>query len=146
MTEQATGLKSSHMRGIRREGTSAELAVGRALRSLGQRYRKNVRTLPGSPDFANRTKKWVVFVDGCFWHRHTACVRATIPKTNKEFWLDKLARNRKRDAKAIRSVRALGMTAIVVWECETGNERALRNRLLDIFEARGIGVSQPVDH
>lgn len=146
MTEQATGLKNSHMRGIRHEGTSAEIAVGRALRSLGQRYRKNVKTLPGSPDFANKTKKWAVFVNGCFWHRHTACVRATIPKTNKEFWVDKLARNRKRDAKAIRSVRALGMTAIVVWECETGNERALSNRLLDILEARGIGVSKPIDH
>lgn len=140
MTEHAAGLKSAQMRNIRREGTSAEVVVGRALRSFGQKYRKNVRSLPGSPDFANRTKKWAIFVNGCFWHRHTNCQKATIPKTNRTFWLEKLASNRKRDAKAIRSLRSLGMTAIVVWECETRNEKTLSSRLLYIFEARGISV------
>lgn len=140
MTDAATLEKSEQMRKIRQKGTSAELAVGRALRDLRISYRKNVRSLPGSPDFANKSKKWAVFVNGCFWHKHTACGRATIPKTNREFWLEKLTANRARDAKAVRALRALGMKAVVVWECETGDEGALKRRLSNILETRRVDM------
>ena len=63
----------------------------------GSPYRKNVRSLPGSPDFANKSRKWAVFVHGCFWHRHTGCRRATTPNANRDFWLAKFVANRTRD-------------------------------------------------
>jgi DNA mismatch endonuclease (patch repair protein) len=104
---------------VRQRGTEAELAVAAALRRLGISYRLNVASLPGSPDFANQRMKWAIFVHGCFWHRHTGCKRATIPKTNEEFWRDKFLSNRIRDARAIRELRYLGFRVSLVWECQT---------------------------
>ncbi len=87
------------MRRVRRTGTAAEDCVAAACRELGLSYRRNVRNLPGSPDLANKSKGWVIFVNGCFWHRHTGCKRATIPKRNHNFWKQKFAENRRRDAR-----------------------------------------------
>lgn len=128
---------------VRQRGTSAEQAVGAALRSLGLHYRKNVRALPGAPDFANRSKKWAVFVNGCFWHHHRGCKRATIPKNNRSFWLEKFATNRRRDARAIRRLRASGFVVALVWECRASRSAI---RLADVLKAGGIEVGDPVDH
>ncbi len=100
--EMPDAARSALMGRVRQRDTRPEQAVALALRSLGIAYRKNVRGLPGSPDFANKSGKWAVFVHGCFWHRHTGCRRATTPKANREFWLTKFAANRTRDARAIR--------------------------------------------
>src|SRR5436190_9915045 len=83
----------------RQLATEAERRVGRQLQALGVGYRKNVRTLPGSPDFANASRRWVIFVNGCFWHHHTNCKRATVPRNNEEFWRSKFSANRSRDAR-----------------------------------------------
>ncbi len=104
---------------VRQRGTKPELVVAAALRRLGLGYRKNVKDLPGAPDFANKTRKWAVFVNGCFWHRHRGCRRATTPTNNREFWLGKFARNRARDAEAVRALRRMGFNVILVWECRT---------------------------
>lgn len=112
--------KSRLMARVRHRDTGAELAVGRALRELGLAYRKDVRTLTGSPDFANAKRRWAVFVNGCFWHHHTGCRRATTPNANRAFWLEKFTRNRARDAAAVRALRSLGFTVVVVWECQLG--------------------------
>lgn len=121
--------RSALMAKVRQRGTAAELAVAAVLRAAGHAYRLNVRALPGSPDFANRTKKWAVFVHGCFWHRHPGCVRTTTPKTNTAFWEAKFEANRRRDAAAVRALRAAGFTVVIVWECETENATALRAKL-----------------
>jgi DNA mismatch endonuclease, patch repair protein len=126
-----------------RRDTKPERQVAAALRVLGLGYRKNVRGLPGKPDFANRSKRWVIFVHGCFWHRHTGCSRATSPKSNPDFWSEKFAANRRRDAKAIRSLRAMGFKVVVIWECDVS---AAQTRLSKVLEARGVDVRQPVDH
>ncbi len=123
------------MAGIRQAGTAPETEVGAHLRLLGLHYRKNVRALPGSPDFANRKARWAVFVHGCFWHHHSNCRKATVPKTNTDFWMEKFRANRKRDAEAISKLRELGYRVIVVWQCRT---RALEPRLKKILEARGV--------
>ncbi|MDK9697556.1 MAG: very short patch repair endonuclease [Siculibacillus sp.] len=102
---------------VRRTRTAAEEEVARRLRALGLHYRRNVRALPGSPDFANRRRGWAIFVNGCFWHHHTACVRAAVPKNNRDFWVEKFAANRRRDAEKIRRLRRLGFTVLVIWEC-----------------------------
>ncbi|WP_407672700.1 very short patch repair endonuclease [Novosphingobium organovorum] len=121
---------SERMRGIRRTGTTAELVVGATLRELGLSYRKNVKALPGSPDFANQRRRWAIFVNGCFWHHHTGCRRATVPKSNAEFWTEKFLANRRRDARAIRSLRSRGYNVLVIWECQNeGLHRRLQRSL-----------------
>lgn len=129
------------MAGVRQKGTKAELSVASALRTLGHSYRLNVRGLPGSPDFANRRRSWAIFVQGCFWHHHTNCRRATIPKSNAEFWLGKFATNRARDAKAIRALRAMGFRVLTIWECEVAEPESLVRRLAEVLEARRVDVS-----
>ena len=71
---------SARMAGIRQKGTKVERVVATVLRELALHYRKNVKQLPGSPDFANRSRRWAIFVNGCFWHHHTGCRKATVPK------------------------------------------------------------------
>ena len=121
--------RSALMSRVRQQGTEAELAVAQALTRLGIRYRRNVSSLPGSPDFANRKLKWAIFVHGCFWHQHTGCKRATIPKTNECFWRDKFLANRLRDARAIRKLRRIGFRVSLVWECQTEDPARLVARL-----------------
>jgi DNA mismatch endonuclease, patch repair protein len=117
--------RSALMSRVRQRGTDAELAVAVTLRRLGISYRRNVACLPGSPDFANRTRNWAIFVHGCFWHRHTGCKRATVPKTNEAFWREKFANNRVRDARAIRRLRHLGFRVCLIWQCQTENPARL---------------------
>jgi DNA mismatch endonuclease, patch repair protein len=117
------------MQRVRQRRTKAEDLVAAALRDLGRHYRRNVRGLPGSPDFANRRRGWAIFVNGCFWHHHKGCPRGTIPTRNRAFWLEKFTANRKRDAAKIRLLRQLGLRVVVVWECEALDPVRLARRL-----------------
>jgi DNA mismatch endonuclease (patch repair protein) len=135
--------RSALMRRVRRRDTSPERAVASALRALGLAYRKNVKTLPGSPDFANKRRRWAVFVHGCYWHRHRGCKRATVPKHNRAFWETKFAANRKRDAAAIRELRRRGFKVVVVWECQAAGAE---ERLGQILEARRVQIRDTLDH
>jgi DNA mismatch endonuclease (patch repair protein) len=117
------------MQRVRQSGTPAEDEVARICRALGLSYRRNVRTLPGSPDLANKARRWVIFVNGCFWHAHTGCKKATVPKRNNRFWTTKFDANRRRDAKKIKDLRTLGYRVILVWECEAFDTHALSDRL-----------------
>ena len=121
--------RSALMARVRQRGTAPELVVASVLRKLGLAYRRNVRALAGSPDFSNRKREWAIYVQGCFWHHHTGCVRATVPKANEAFWRDKFTTNRRRDAKAIRSLRRAGLRVVIVWECETREVERLTARL-----------------
>jgi DNA mismatch endonuclease (patch repair protein) len=116
---------------VRQRGTKPEIEVAAALRALGARYRLNVKSLPGSPDFANKTRKWAVFVHGCFWHRHRGCHRATTPTNNRDFWLEKFAANRRRDARSIRALRAMGYRVAIVWECDAKTSAARLSKILE---------------
>ena len=115
---------------VRQKKTAPEEVVAKALRRLGLAYRRNVKGLPGSPDFANRKRGFAIFVDGCFWHHHTGCRRATVPKNNRAFWQAKFAANRARDAAAIRALRRLGFRVLVIWECELARVEARLARVL----------------
>jgi DNA mismatch endonuclease Vsr len=125
------------MRRVRQKGSAAELAVAATLRRIGAAYRKNVRSLPGSPDFANRSRRWVIFVNGCFWHQHRGCHRATVPRANNQFWVEKFAANRARDARAVRALRRAGFRVAIVWECEADRCEA---RLSKVLEPRRIDL------
>lgn len=117
------------MKRQKQRDTGPELAVRKVLHRLGHHYRVNNRDLPGSPDIANRSQKWVIFVHGCYWHHHEGCPKATIPKANREWWITKFQKNRERDARKLEAVTRLGLKAIVVWECETTDPGALSRRL-----------------
>lgn len=110
--------RSALMKRVRRSGTHVEDCVATALHLYGLRYRRNVRTLPGSPDFANKSKRWAIFVNGCFWHNHKNCVRGTIPTRNRDFWTKKFGDNRLRDAAKIKALRKFGFHVAVIWECQ----------------------------
>lgn len=107
------------MKAVRRTSTKPEVAVARALRELGVRFRENVRSLPGTPDLANVRRRFAVFVHGCFWHRHSRCRYATLPKTNTAFWVDKFEANRRRDKRKKVALEKRGFRVLILWECET---------------------------
>lgn len=124
---------SKRMAAVARRDTGAERAVRRALHLSGHRFRTHADELPGTPDIVNRSRKWAVFVHGCFWHRH-GCSRSSTPKTRRQFWLAKFRANAERDRRALIRLRRLGFLTIVVWECEALQDsrascRRLRDRL-----------------
>ena len=101
---------------------------------MGLRYRLYRRDLPGTPDLVFPKHRVVVFVHGCFWHRHRDCKKATTPKSRVEFWKSKFDRNTVRDRLAIEELGALGWRVAIIWECQTKDEEALSRILDEIFE------------
>ena len=118
------------MRSVRKSGTSPELAVRAALGSLGIAFGTNVRDLPGTPDILLTQTITPIFVHGCFWHRHPGCTKATTPKRNRQFWVEKFERNIERDHRTLCILKALGYAPVVVWQCETVMESRLKEVLL----------------
>ena len=111
--------------------TKPELYVRRLIYSMGYRYRLHVRTLPGTPDLVFAKAKKVIFVHGCFWHRHSGCGR--LPKSKKRFWVTKLEQNRRRDLFNIRKLRRTGWKVLVLWECEL-SKRTLGDKITFFLE------------
>ena len=109
---------SARLARIRQKDTAPELRVRALLRLVGRRYRLSNRDLPGSPDIANRSERWALFVHGCFWHAHRGCRRASVPKRNSEFWQAKFDANRARDMRVTRALKKLGFRVEIVWACE----------------------------
>lgn len=109
--------------------STAEKFVRRLLRREGLRFRSQVQTLPGRPDFECRDFKVAVFVHGCFWHGHKNCSRASLPATNHEFWARKIRLNARRDAANARRLRAMGWRVITIWTCRLKNGNAVAARL-----------------
>lgn len=110
--------RSEIMRRVRSKGTRPEMAVRKALHALGYRFRLYGTKLPGSPDIVFPSRKTVIFVHGCFWHRHSKCSRATTPKTRTEYWQEKFVKNVARDIAVQASLAAIGWKVHVIWECE----------------------------
>jgi DNA mismatch endonuclease (patch repair protein) len=115
--------RSRMMSGIRGRDTKPELAVRQFLHSRGFRYRLHARELPGRPDIVLPRYRTVVFVHGCFWHRHEGCRLAYTPKSHRKFWLTKLEGNAERDVRVQRQLRDLGWRVETVWECEVIPDR-----------------------
>lgn len=118
--------------------TTPELRVRRAAHSLGLRFRLHKKDLPGKPDLTLPKHKTVIFVHGCFWHRHPGCPKASTPKSNVEFWQNKFAANVARDEAVRRQLQESGWKVVTVWECETKKPEVLLGKLGSISE-RGIG-------
>ena len=110
--------RSIRMRSIRAKDTKPEVALRRALHGKGLRFRLHGAKLPGKPDIVLPKHKAVIFVHGCFWHRHEGCKVASTPKSNTDFWIDKFDKNVARDAKNITLLVEQGWRVLVIWECE----------------------------
>ena len=128
-------VRSRMMAAVAQEDTRAEMAVRKILHALGIRYRIRNRDLPGSPDIANRSGRWAIFVNGCFWHGHKNCRKTKstgsprVPKTRAGFWSEKFIANRARDARRCRELRRLGYRVLIVWECSLARTEELGFRL-----------------
>lgn len=121
--------RSAMMAGIRGKDTKPEMRVRRTAHALGYRFRLHRRDLPGSPDLVFPGRRKVIFVHGCYWHRHEGCRYAADPKSNREFWEEKFEKNRARDRRAMTDLVASGWDPLVVWECETLDAKVLGERI-----------------
>lgn len=129
---------------IRGKDTKPELLVRRAVHALGFRFRLHRRDLPGSPDLVFPSRHKVIFVHGCYWHRHPGCQYAYTPKSNMAFWQLKFDANVTRDRLALSTLESLGWGVLVIWECETHDAEALRARLIEFL--RGDEASEEGSH
>lgn len=118
---------------IRGKETKPEIAVRKIAHRLNYRFRLHRRDLPGSPDIVFSGRKIVLFVHGCFWHRHEHCRLAYTPKSNIEFWQAKFNNNVARDARAKNELERLGWRVAIIWECETADQTSLSLKLKEIL-------------
>ncbi len=121
--------RSQRMSLVKGRDTGPELVVRRIVTSLGFRYRLNAKGIPGRPDLVFKGRRKVIFVHGCFWHRHPRCVLARLPKSRHDFWIPKLEANRTRDKKTLSRLRQAGWSVLVVWECQLRNLDKLAERI-----------------
>lgn len=121
--------RSEIMSHIKGKDTKPEKLVRSLLHRMGYRFRLHVDSLTGKPDIVLPRHKKVIFVNGCFWHGHKNCKRASRPQSNAEFWNQKIESNIARDRKNRKELQLQGWSVLVIWQCETKNLTALRNRL-----------------
>lgn len=129
--------RSARMARVKGKGSEAEMTVRRLVHRLGYRYRLHGGKLPGRPDLVFPGRKKVIFVHGCFWHRHPDpdCKLARLPKSRHEFWVPKLEGNRARDLRQLAALEALGWRALVLWECGLKDEAFLENEIRTFLDS-----------
>jgi len=133
MDNLTTDQRRVNMSRVKSKDTTPELAVRQTAHAMGLRFRLHRRDLIGTPDLVFPKHRVAIFVHGCFWHRHPGCKRATTPRTNVPFWLEKFQTNVTRDQRAQDILRADGWHVDVVWECETRDDASLQEHLRRIF-------------
>ncbi len=122
-------VRSYNMSRIRSKNTKPEEIVRKFLFSKGFRYRKNDKRYSGCPDIVLPKHRTVIFINGCFWHCHEGCADFVIPKSNQDYWVPKLVKNRERDEENYEILRKDGWNVIVVWECEL--KKAVKDKRLE---------------
>lgn len=128
--------RSNIMRSIHSTNTSPEIIVRKLLYSKGYRYRLHKRDLPGKPDIVFISRKKVIFVNGCFWHGHNCERGARTPKTNIEYWSNKISKNILRDAGNQIKLKTLGWQLLVIWECELRNNDKLSKKVIRFLDGK----------
>lgn len=121
--------RSERMSRVRGKNSRPELRVRRLAHRLGYRYRIHRRDLPGRPDMTFPSRRKVVFVHGCFWHRHDCPAGRRLPRTRLDFWEPKLERNKERDKVNLRRLEGYGWRVLIVWECELKDESVVEARV-----------------
>lgn len=128
--------RSKRMSLIRGKDSSPELKLRRLVHGMGFRYRLHVKDLPGKPDLVFPSRRAVIFMHGCFWHRHPGCKLARMPKSKLDFWRPKLEGNRERDLRNQEMLKKLGWHVLVVWECEVENIEKVSNKVREFLQGR----------
>lgn len=126
--------RSRNMAAVKSKGTTPEMRVRRLIHGLGYRYRLHRRDLPGNPDIVFGPRHKVIFVHGCFWHRHRCRKGRSMPTSNVNFWRKKLEGNKRRDANIRRKLRRVGWSVLVIWECETKRDDWLESKIIEFLE------------
>jgi len=126
-------VRSQIMRAVGRTNTKPEMMVRQMLHKLGFRFRLHRKNLPGTPDIVLPKYRTVIFVHGCFWHRHKDCSKSTTPKTRAEFWLTKFEQNRARDIRNEHALKEAGWSVLIVWECDATKPELLERELVEHF-------------
>ena len=134
--------RSEMMSRIQGRDTVPEIVVRRIAHRLGFRFRLYRKDLPGRPDLVFPRYRAVIFVHGCFWHRHNGCRYAYTPKSRVRFWTAKFSENVARDRRAEESLLTLGWRVLVIWECETRNEAVVKKRLRDYLRQLDYKISE----
>lgn len=129
--------RSEMMSGIKGKDTAPEIVVRRVAHRLGFRFRLYRKDLPGRPDLVFPKHRSVVFVHGCFWHRHSGCKYAYTPKTRVRFWTGKFSQNVARDHRNEEALHRLGWRVLVIWECQTRDQTTVAECLLDYLSPNG---------
>lgn len=129
-----TERRSWLMSRVRGKNTTPEIRARRCAHSMGLRFRLHRKDLPGKPDIVFPKHRLVIFVHGCFWHRHPDCPKASTPKSQTEYWEAKFAANVARDVRISKALASKGWRVGVVWECETRDSATLSDRLQHIFD------------
>lgn len=122
------------MAAVHSKDTAPELVLRRLLHALGYRYRLHGGDLPGRPDLVFPARRKVIFVHGCFWHRHAGCKYTTTPKTRRRFCAQKFASNTRRDARSIRELGNKGWQSLIVWQCQLKRPQATLGRVIRFLE------------
>lgn len=122
------------MASVRTRGTNPELLVRKKLFKEGFRFRVNVKTLSGSPDIVLKKFRTVIFVHGCFWHGHKRCKKTIEPKTNQEFWVNKIHKNQERDRKVRMELTSNGWKVATIWECDILSQIRFDKRMEKVIE------------
>jgi len=129
MDRISKGHRSWNMSRIKSGNTKPEIVVRSLLHNMGYRFRLHRKDLPGKPDIVLPRYNSVIFVHGCFWHRHKGCKNATSPKTKKIFWREKFIANVERDRKVQKELKSLGWSIQIIWECELSDPEEVRKSL-----------------
>jgi DNA mismatch endonuclease (patch repair protein) len=133
-------LRSSTMRAVKSRDTKPEMIVRRMVHAMGKRYRLHRDDLPGKPDLTFPRLRKIIFVHGCFWHGHDCKRGAREPKTNVDYWRNKIARNRSRDNDNRNKLNNLGWDVLVIWECELKNKECLAEIIKAFLDPQNIAV------
>jgi DNA mismatch endonuclease (patch repair protein) len=123
--------RSANMSKIRSKDTLPEIRIRKTLWRMGYRYRLHCKQLPGKPDIVITKQKIIIFVHGCFWHRHENCIEASRPKTNSEYWETKIAKNIERDKKHQEEIKQMGYKIFIIWECEVKKNIEENTKMLE---------------
>ena len=127
--------RSAVMRRVKARDTGPEKTVRRLLTGLGARYRLQRKDLPGKPDIVMAGRRLAIFVHGCFWHGHDCARGARVPQQNRDYWLDKVGRNRERDIASHAALEAAGWRVETIWECDLKDEAGLKARLSEMLSS-----------
>ncbi|HAP26694.1 MAG TPA: very short patch repair endonuclease [Achromobacter sp.] len=126
--------RSQRMSLIKGKNTKPEMIVRRLVHAAGYRYRLHDKKLAGKPDLVFVSRRKIIFINGCFWHRHCDCALARMPKSNQAFWTDKLASNKARDEDNWAKLVEQGWAVLVIWECELGDMDTLIARIRSFLD------------